>query len=149
MVEVEPREGDLFAPHLSEQILEETHVEELTRATAVSEAEWRIAGIVAHGIGLVLDMRVHGAKRTVGDRSLPAVPDFKGLLAEGALGQADLLASGLVVLFTRGSLFIAIRVEVIRVVPEKRVPAGFRVRRNDDVEASVPGSKSLYPSRQR
>src|SRR6266446_3588058 len=117
MVDGEPREGDLFAPHLSEQILEETHVEELAGATAVPEAEWRIAGIVAHGIGLVLDTRVHGAKGTVGYPSLSAVLDSKGFLAEGALGQADLLAPGLVVLFTGGSLLIAIRVEVIGVVP--------------------------------
>src|SRR5215469_9821949 len=118
MVDVEPREGDLFAPHLSEQILEETHGEELARATAVPEAEWRIAGIVAHWIGLVVDTRVHGTKRTVGDRSLPA---------ERALGQSHLLAPGLLVLFTRRSLPIAIRVEVIRVAPVKRVSAGFRM----------------------
>src|SRR5215472_18302812 len=123
MVDVEPGEGNLFAPHLSEQILEETHGEELARATAVPEAEWRIAGIVAHWIGLVVDTRVHGTKRTVGDRSLPAVLDAKGLPAERALGQSHLLAPGLLVLFTRRSLPIAIRVEVIRVAPVKRVSA--------------------------
>src|SRR5437764_10824070 len=148
MVDVEPREGDLFAPHLSEQILEETNGEELARATAVPEAEWRIPGIVAHGIGLVVDTRVHGAKRTVSYRSLPAVFDSKDFPAEGALGQPDLLAPGLVVVFTRRSLLIAVRVEVIGVVPVKRVSAGFRVRRNDGAEASVPSAKSLFRSRQ-
>src|SRR2546422_3131523 len=148
MVDGEPGEGDLFAPHLSEQILEQTHGEELAGATAVPEAEWRIPGIVAHGIGLLLDTRVHGAKGTVGDPSLPAVLDSKGLPAEGALGQPDLLAPGLVVLFTGRSLLIAIRVEVIGVGPVKRVSAGFRVRRNDGAEASVASAKSLFPSRQ-
>src|SRR6266700_6806621 len=149
MVDVEPREGDLFAPHLSEEILEETHGEELARATAVPEAQWRIPGLVADGRGLLVDTRVHGAKRTVGYRSLPAVLDWKGFPAEGALGQPDLFAPGLVVLFTRRSLRIAIRVEVIGVGPVKRVSAGLGVRRNDGAEASVPSAKRLLPSRQR
>ena len=50
---------------------------------------------------------------TVGYRSLPAVLDLKGFPAEGALGQPNLLAPGFIVLFTRRSLLIAIRVEVI------------------------------------
>src|SRR6266567_6371052 len=148
MVDVEPGEGDLFAPHLSEEILEETNGEELARATAISEAKWRIPGIVAHWIGLVVDTRVHGAKRTVGYRSLPSVLDSKGCPAEGALGQPDLLAPGFVVLFTRRSLLIAIRVEVMRIVPVKRVSAGFQMRRNNGAQASGPSAKSLFLSRQ-
>src|SRR5947209_3413410 len=148
MVDVEPREGDLFAPHLSEEILEQTNGEELARATAVPEAEWRIPGIIAHWIGLVVDTRVHGAKRTVGYRSLPSVLDSKSCPAEGALSQSHLPAPGLLVLFTRRSLLIAIRVEVVRIVPVKRVSAGFQMRRNNGAGASGPSAKSLFLSRQ-
>src|SRR2546423_11265732 len=100
MVDVELREGDLFAPHLSEEILEQTNGEELARATAVPEAKWRIPGIVAHGIGLLVDTRVHGAKRTVGYRCLPAVLGFEGFPAGRAFGQPGLLSPGLGVLCT-------------------------------------------------
>src|ERR1700727_697288 len=41
-VNTKPGEGDLFAPYLSEEILEETDGEELARATAIPEAEWSI-----------------------------------------------------------------------------------------------------------
>jgi hypothetical protein len=137
-----------FVPHLSEEILEETNGEELARATAIPEAKWRIPGIVAHWIGLVADTRVHGAKRTVGDRSLSAILDSKDFPAEGALGQPDLLASNFVVLFTRRSLQIAIRVEVIRGVPVKRVSAGFRMRRQNGAGARGPSAKSVFLSRE-
>src|SRR5260370_7477195 len=110
----------------------------------ISEAEWRIPGIVAHCIGLVVDTRVHGAKRTVGYRSPPSVLDSKGFPAEGALSQPDLLAPGFVVLFTRRSLLIPIRVEVIRIVPVKRVPAGFRMRRNNGAQPSGPSAKTFF-----
>ena len=38
MVDVEPDEVNIFARNLSQEILEETNDEELTRAVAVSEA---------------------------------------------------------------------------------------------------------------
>src|SRR5258708_19824863 len=127
-------------------MLEETNGEELARATAISEAEWRIPGIVAHWIGLVVDTRVHCAKRTVGYRSLPSVLDSKGFPAEGALSQPDLLAPGFVVLFTRRSLLIPIRVEVIRIVPVKRVSAVFQISRNNGAGAIPPIPKSFFLS---
>src|SRR5260370_3867943 len=104
----------------------------------ISEAEWRIPGIVAHWIGLVVDTRVHCAKRTVGYRSLPSVLDSKGFPAEGALSQPDLLAPGFVVLFTLRTLLIPIRVEVIRLVPVNRVSAGSQMMRNNRPRASLP-----------
>jgi hypothetical protein len=59
---------------------------------------------------------------------------MKVFLAEGTLGQPDLLDLGFVVLFTRRSPLVAFRVEFIWVLPVKWVSAGFNVRRKNSTE---------------
>src|SRR5258708_16892822 len=149
MLDTEMREGDLVAPHLPQQIAEELNVDELTRTATVAEAMWGIPSVVAQGIDLIVDLCVDGTKHAVWYRGVAAILDVIVFPAKRALGQSDLLASGLIVLRGRRRLLVPIGIEVMRVAPVRRVDSGFQVRRDDGVEARVPCAKGLSLRRQR
>src|SRR5260221_1282041 len=128
MLDTERREGDLVAPHLPQEIREEPNVDELARTATIAEAMWGIPSVVAQGIDLVLDPRVDSTKHAVWYRGVATILDVIVLPTKRALGQSDLLASGLIVLRSRRRLFVPIRIEVMRVGPVHRVHTGFQVR---------------------
>ena len=85
----------------------------------------------------------------IGKQPVSYPANVKVFLAEGTLGQPDLLDLGFVVLFTRRSLLVAFRVEFIWVLPVKWVSAGFCVRRDNSAKTRVPGAKRLLYRRKR
>ena len=124
--QVEFHELDPISPNLAQKVLEDLNSELLAGATPVSEPERGKSRIIADRQWLAVDDAEDGAEPAVGEARLATVGDIEGRNVEGAPGKANLLAFGFVDLIARRRFLIAIRVELLRVLPVTGIEAGAR-----------------------
>ncbi|MFD1522971.1 hypothetical protein [Pseudonocardia yunnanensis] len=91
ILQVEPHELDPSQPYRSQELFDEFCGELLTGAAAVTEAEARVSGRVAHRVLGTVEHAVGGAERAVGQLGPAAVADHERGGREGAASKPHLL----------------------------------------------------------
>src|SRR5215208_1042461 len=84
LIEVELVKLNPGCPGQAQERFDELHVEQLPGAAAVAEAERRVSGGVAYGVGRAVDHAIDGAKYAVGQLRPAAVLDGERRRREGA-----------------------------------------------------------------
>jgi hypothetical protein len=129
--QIEFAENDLVTPDLAEKILENLDRQLFPGTAAVAETKRRKAGIVADRLRLIIHYTEHRAETAIGYPDLSAVFDFKSGDIEWATGEAYLLTFFLVDLGTSRHTAIAIRIELLRILPMYWAETCAGVRRAD------------------